>query len=77
LEARTDTGKPGSNLQLGVIEEVLPRALYRVRLEEGRAIRVGVDVNSRGGIVKLIAGDRVQVRLAERDPSRGQIVRKL
>ena len=64
-------------MQLGVIEEVLPRALYRVRLDEGRAIRVGVDVNSRGGIVKLIAGDRVQVRLAERDPSRGQIVRKL
>jgi translation initiation factor IF-1 len=51
--------------------------MYRVRLEQGQVIRAGLDVKSRGGIVKLIAGDRVAVRRSERDPSRGQIVRKL
>lgn len=51
--------------------------MYRVRLVEGRVIRAGLDVKSKGGIVKLIAGDRVAIRLSERDPSRGQIIRKL
>jgi len=59
------------------IEGVLPRAMYRVRSSEGRLMRVGVDASSSGTIVKLIVGDRVVVRIAARDPSRGQIVRKL
>jgi translation initiation factor IF-1 len=60
-----------------VIEAVLPRAMYRVRSSQGRVLRVGVDALSSGTIVKLIVGDRVLIRVAERDPSRGQIVRKL
>jgi len=60
-----------------VIEAVLPRAMYRVRSSQGRLLRVGVDALSSGSIVKLIVGDRVVLRIAERDPSRGQIVRKL
>ena len=51
--------------------------MYRVRLSDGRVLRVGVDAVSSGTIVKLIAGDRVMVRIAARDPNRGQIVRKL
>lgn len=60
-----------------MIEAVLPRAMYRVRSSQGRLLRVGVDALSSGSIVKLIVGDRVVLRIAERDPSRGQIVRKL
>lgn len=60
-----------------MIEAVLPRAMYRVRSSQGRVLRVGVDALSSGSIVKLIVGDRVVIRIAERDPSRGQIVRKL
>ncbi|HVZ32760.1 MAG TPA: hypothetical protein VG963_10060 [Polyangiaceae bacterium] len=60
-----------------MIEAVLPRAMYRVRSSQGRVLRVGVDALSSGTIVKLIVGDRVLIRIAERDPSRGQIVRKL
>jgi len=63
--------------ETGVIEAVLPRAMYRVRSSEGRLIRVGVDALCSGTVVKLIVGDRVAVRIAARDPSRGQIVRKL
>jgi translation initiation factor IF-1 len=51
--------------------------MFRVRLGEGRLIRAGVDVNCRGTLVKLIAGDRVELRILARDPSRGQIVRKV
>ena len=60
-----------------MIEAVLPRAMYRVRSSQGRLLRVGIDALSSGIIVKLIVGDRVVIRIAERDPSRGQIVRKL
>ena len=63
--------------ETGVIEAVLPRAMYRLRSSEGRVIRAGVDALSSGTIVKLIPGDRVLVRIAARDPNRGQIVRKL
>lgn len=72
-EERTKT----EDTETGVIEAVLPRALYQVRLEEGRVVRVGVDALCRGTVVRLIAGDRVGVRIAARDPNRGQIVRKL
>jgi translation initiation factor IF-1 len=51
--------------------------MYRVRVSEGRVLRVGVDAACRGTLVKLIPGDRVEIRVAMRDPSRGQIVRKL
>jgi hypothetical protein len=51
--------------------------MYRVRVSEGRVLRVGVDAACRGTLVKLIAGDQVEVRIAARDPGRGQIVRKL
>jgi translation initiation factor IF-1 len=60
-----------------VIEAVLPRAMYRVRSSKGRVVRAGVDALSSGTIVKLIIGDRVEMRIAARDPNRGQIVRKL
>jgi translation initiation factor IF-1 len=51
--------------------------MYRVRVNDGRVLRVGVDAACRATLVKLIAGDRVELRIAARDPSRGQIVRKL
>ena len=61
----------------GLVEEALPSGMYRVRASDGRMLRVGVDAACRGTLVKLIAGDPVEVRVAARDPSRGQIVRKL
>jgi translation initiation factor IF-1 len=72
-EGRTET----EPTQTGVIEAVLPRAMYRVRLSEGRMVRAGVDVVCQASLVKLIVGDRVGVRLAGRDPTRAQIVSKL
>lgn len=62
--------------ETGIVEEVLPSGMYRVRLSEGRVVRAGIDVACRGTLVKLISGDRVEVRVVARDPSRGQIVRK-
>lgn len=72
-EGRTET----EPTQTGVIEAVLPRAMYRVRLSEGRTVRAGVDVVCQASLVKLLVGDRVGVRVLGRDPTRAQIVQKL
>lgn len=72
-EGRTET----EPTLAGVVEAVLPRAMYRIRLSEGRVVRAGIDTICQGSLVKLVVGDRVGVRLAQRDPSRAQIVRRL
>lgn len=60
-----------------MVEEVLPRSLYRVRLDAGPTLRAGIGTLQHGSLVRLIAGDCVLVRRATRDPGRGQILRKL
>lgn len=57
----------------GVVEEVLPRGMYRVRLDGGRVVRAGLALDARHAIVRVIAGTSVTVRLSPTDPSRGQI----
>jgi translation initiation factor IF-1 len=59
-----------------VIVEVRPKALFRVRLEDGRTILAGASAKLRHVIVRLLVGDRVTVEPARHDPNRGQIVEK-
>lgn len=67
----------------GVVEEVLPNALYRIRLEagpgtaQGRLVTAGVTSSLRHQTVRLIVGDRVKLKLTTFDPNRGQITEKL
>lgn len=58
----------------GVIEEQLPNALYRVKLEDGRTIRCNVSGPAKLKIIKLLEGDTVIVERSRLDPSRGRIV---
>ena len=59
------------------MEEVLPSALFRVRLNDGREVIAAMAPRLRHAVVRLIGGSRVKVELSSRDPSRGQIVEKL
>jgi translation initiation factor IF-1 len=61
----------------GVIEEVLPNAMYRVHLDDGRTVRASLSASARHSTVRLIAGSRVGVKLSSQDPSRGHVTRKL
>jgi translation initiation factor IF-1 len=61
----------------GVIEEVLPNGMYRVRLEDGRKVRVGLSAAARHAVVRLISGSPVEVKLSAVDPNRGQITKQL
>ncbi|MEM6734058.1 MAG: translation initiation factor IF-1 [Myxococcota bacterium] len=58
----------------GVIEEQLPNALYRVRLENGQTVRCNVSGKAKLKIIKLLAGDAVTVEVSRIDTSRGRIV---
>ncbi len=50
--------------------------MYRVRLEDGRTVRAAVTAQARHGIVRLIEGDKVLVRVYPSDPTRAQITKK-
>jgi translation initiation factor IF-1 len=61
----------------GTIEEVLPRALYRVRLDDGRKITASVSNTTRQVTVKLLPGNGVMVEVSPYDPTRGRIKERL
>jgi translation initiation factor IF-1 len=67
----------------GVVEALLPSALYRIRLAGGRpgvasgAITAHLSADPRRNFVRILVGERVRVRLSPRDLTRGAIVARL
>jgi translation initiation factor IF-1 len=59
------------------VEEVLPGALYRVRLSDGSELLAAMSPRMRHATVRLIGGSKVKVERSSRDPKRGHIVEKL
>ena len=60
-----------------MVEQVLPNAMFSVRLNDGRKIKATLASAARHGIVRLISGTRVEVELTSRDKNRGLIVKCL
>ena len=61
---------------VGTVIEILPRALYRVRLDGGHEVTAHPVHGPAKNFVRLVAGDRVVVEVSPRDPGRGRIVKK-
>ena len=63
---------------VGVVTDVLPSAMYRVKLDDGGYI-VQAHIADRidRNFVRVLVGDRVEVELSGADKSRGRIVRKI
>jgi translation initiation factor IF-1 len=64
----------------GVVAEVLPSALYRVRLDAGVMVTAHGGPGAGGTVVnfvRLVVGDRVRIELSPVDPGRGRIVQRL
>jgi translation initiation factor IF-1 len=61
----------------GTVEAQLPAALYRVRLEGQRVVTAHLSADPRRNFIRILPGDRVRVRLASQDLSRGAIVEKV
>lgn len=60
----------------GTIEEALPSALFRVKLDDGRTVVAGMSTEARRTLVKVAPGDRVSVQPSPLDPTRGKILGK-
>ena len=60
----------------GLVTETLPRAMYKVRLDEGGFVTAHIADRMDRNFVRILVGDRVRIELS-RDVTRGRIVEKL
>ena len=65
--------KQGAITVDGVIEEALPNATFRVKLENGHIILARISGKMRQHYIKILQGDRVTVELSPYDLSKGRI----
>jgi translation initiation factor IF-1 len=63
-------------MPVGVVAEMLPSALYKVRLEDGRFVTAHIADRMERNFVRILVGDRVRIELTG-DVTRGRIVEKL
>ena len=69
---------PGDALDVtGTVVELLPRGLYRVRLDDERFVLAHVTDSVRKNFVRLLVGDTVRVQVSPHDRTRGRIARRL
>jgi translation initiation factor IF-1 len=57
----------------GVIEEALPNASFRVKLDNGHTILAQISGKMRMHYIKILQGDRVTVELSPYDLTKGRI----
>ena len=58
----------------GTVVEQLPRALYRVRLDDGPLVTAHIADRVDRNFVRVLVGDRVRIALSPVDVGRGRIV---
>ena len=57
----------------GTVEETLPNALFRVKLENGHEILAHISGKMRMHYIRIIPGDRVSIEMTPYDLSKGRI----
>jgi translation initiation factor IF-1 len=62
---------------IGVVTDVLPSALYRVRLDTGSFVTAHVADRIERNFIRVLVGDRVRIELSPVDLKRGRIVGKV
>ena len=58
---------------IGVVDEVLPNAVFRVTLDNGHSITAYANGKMRMRRIRVLAGDRVTVEISPYDLTRGRI----
>ena len=58
----------------GQVQEVLPNAMFRVKLEQGSMILGHISGKIRQNKIQILEGDRVRVEISPYDLTRGRIV---
>lgn len=75
--ARCDGWAVGNATAEGEVVELLPGALVRVALDDGREVVAHLGGRFKLVAVRLLPGDRVRVEVTPYDAGRGRIVGKL
>ncbi|MBP6965236.1 MAG: translation initiation factor IF-1 [Armatimonadetes bacterium] len=57
----------------GVVEDALPNAVFKVKLENGHEVLAHISGKMRMRFIRILAGDRVTVELSPYDLTRGRI----
>lgn len=60
-------------VESGVVEAVLPKGLYKVRLDSGPTVTASLGGVARQVTVQVLSGDRVRVQRSPYDPTRARI----
>ncbi|RMF47685.1 MAG: translation initiation factor IF-1 [Bacteroidetes bacterium] len=58
----------------GTIEEALPNAMFRVRLENGHLVLAHISGKMRKHFIKILPGDKVTVEISPYDLTKGRII---
>jgi len=58
----------------GTVEEALPNAMFRVKLDTGHEVLAHVSGKIRVHFIRILPGDRVKVELSPYDLTRGRII---
>lgn len=58
----------------GQVQEVLPNAMFRVKLEQGPIVLGHISGKMRQNKIQILIGDRVRIEMSPYDLTRGRIV---
>jgi translation initiation factor IF-1 len=58
---------------VGTVQEALPNAMFKVRLDTGHEVLAHISGKMRMYYIRILLGDRVQVELSPYDLTRGRI----
>ncbi|ACO03800.1 MAG TPA: translation initiation factor IF-1 [Persephonella sp.] len=58
----------------GTVEEALPNAMFKVKLDTGHEVLAHVSGKMRMHFIRILPGDRVKVELSPYDLTRGRII---
>ncbi len=71
------TNKKGFIEVIGTIDELLPAASFKVRLENGQEILAHLSGKMRMYKIRLLPGDKVRVEMSPYDLSKGRITYRM
>lgn len=58
----------------GLVEEVLPNAMFRVKINENHQITAVISGRMRQHKIQILQGDRVRVEISAYDLTRGRVI---
>ena len=58
----------------GIVKDVLPNTVFRVRLENGHIVTAHISGRMRKHYIRILAGDKVTVEMTPYDLTRGRII---